>query len=74
MRCASTIGRQTIGERGHGQWHGPDQRTPRVAAGDSPSTTAGGPQEFEGIVEDGAVKLVNARLPEGTRVQVRVKK
>jgi hypothetical protein len=32
------------------------------------------PQEFEGIVRDGAVKLLNGSLPEGTRVQVRIKK
>ena len=30
--------------------------------------------EFEGIVRNGAVELVNGKLPEGTRVQVRVKK
>jgi ribonuclease HI len=53
---------------------GRSRSTPRVAAGDSPATTAAGPQEFEGTVEGGAIKLVNARLPEGTRVQVRVKK
>ena len=46
----------------------------RVAAGDSPATIAAGSLEFEGIVEEGAIKLVNGRLPEGTRVQVRVKK
>jgi ribonuclease HI len=39
----------------------------RVAAGDSPA-------EFEGIVERGAIRLMNGQLPEGTRVQVRVKK
>jgi len=32
------------------------------------------PQEFEGIVRDGTVHLSNGTLPEGTRVQVRVKK
>lgn len=31
-------------------------------------------QEFEGIVRNGAVELSNGTLPEGTRVQVRVKK
>ncbi|HYK51719.1 MAG TPA: hypothetical protein VEU94_18505, partial [Terriglobales bacterium] len=31
-------------------------------------------QEFEGVVRDGAVKLTNGVLPDGTRVQVRVKK
>src|ERR1700746_993098 len=30
--------------------------------------------EFEGVVRDGKVELVNGKLPEGTRVQVRVKK
>jgi len=32
------------------------------------------PQEFEGIVENGHVKLMAGELPEGTRVQVRVKR
>jgi ribonuclease HI len=31
-------------------------------------------QEFEGIVRDGKVELLNGKLPEGTRVQLRVKK
>jgi ribonuclease HI len=46
----------------------------RVVAGGSPATTAAGPQEFEGIVEDGTINLLNGQLPDGTRVQVRVKK
>jgi ribonuclease HI len=32
------------------------------------------PQELEGIVRNGVVELANGKLPEGTRVQVRVKK
>ena len=32
------------------------------------------PQEFEGVVRGGAVELSHGSLPEGTRVQVRVKK
>jgi ribonuclease HI len=32
------------------------------------------PEEFEGIVRQGKVELVRGTLPEGTRVQVRVKK
>ncbi len=32
------------------------------------------PQEFEGVVQDGAIRLTNGELPEGTQVQVRVKK
>jgi ribonuclease HI len=47
--------------------------TVRVVAGDVPARTPSAPQEFEGVVEGGVVKL-NGRLPEGTRVQVRVKK
>jgi ribonuclease HI len=31
-------------------------------------------QEFEGVIRNGAVELSNGTLPEGTRVQVRVKK
>jgi ribonuclease HI len=30
--------------------------------------------EFEGIVQNGSIKLLNGNLPEGTRVQVRIKK
>jgi hypothetical protein len=30
--------------------------------------------ELEGIVERGVIKLLNGELPEGARVQVRVKK
>jgi hypothetical protein len=32
------------------------------------------PREFEGIVHNGVVELLNGKLPEGTRVQVRTKK
>jgi ribonuclease HI len=31
-------------------------------------------QEFEGVIRNGAVELTDGKLPEGTRVQVRVKK
>jgi ribonuclease HI len=47
--------------------------TARVVAGGSPARTSPGPQEFEGIVAGGIIKL-NGHLPEGTRVQVRIKK
>jgi ribonuclease HI len=52
----------------------------RVAAGDpSTSLSASSParpvsQEFEGIVRRGKVELENGSLPDGTRVQVRVKR
>lgn len=32
------------------------------------------PQEFEGIVQDGTIKLLNGTLPEGTKVQIRAKR
>lgn len=46
----------------------------RVGAVDSTARPAQPPQEFEGIVRDGKVELVGGTLPDGTRVQVRVKK
>jgi ribonuclease HI len=47
-------------------------RNPHVA---SAERTLNQPQqEFEGVVRNGAVELSNGTLPEGTRVQVRVKK
>ena len=46
-----------------------------VAAAASPARVSSQPQqELEGIVRDGRVELVKGTLPEGTRVQVRVKK
>jgi ribonuclease HI len=35
---------------------------------------AQGPQEFEGIVRNGVIELLNGKLPDGVRVQVRAKK
>jgi ribonuclease HI len=32
------------------------------------------PQEFEGVVQNGTIKIENGELPEGTRVQIRVKR
>ena len=54
----------------------------RVGAGDSSASLgAGSParptvlqQEFEGVVRGGKVELVGGTLPEGTRVQLRIKK
>lgn len=43
-----------------------------VGAGASPSQAT--KQEFEGIVENGAIKLTDGSLPDGTRVQVRAKR
>jgi ribonuclease HI len=50
----------------------------RVARTSSPGNSSpSAPQiqkEFEGIVRDGVVELLNGDLPEGTRVQLRIKK
>lgn len=43
----------------------------RLSSSEAPVRT---PQELEGVVQNGAVRLTNGDLPEGTRVQVRVKK
>ena len=51
-----------------------DKGTGRVARAPSSAAISATPQEFEGIVKGGAIKLLNGELPEGTRVQVRVKK
>jgi probable phosphoglycerate mutase len=36
--------------------------------------TAAAHQEFEGIVRDGVIELLNGTLPEGTKVQVRARR
>jgi ribonuclease HI len=33
-----------------------------------------GPQEFEGVVRNGVIELLNGKLPDGVRVQVRAKR
>jgi len=45
-------------------------------AGDKSVKQAAAPAalEFEGVVEDGKVRIVNGELPDGTRVQLRVKR
>jgi ribonuclease HI len=49
-----------------------------LGAGDSPvrpqANLNPASQEFEGIIRNGVVELVNGKLPEGTRVQIRAKK
>jgi ribonuclease HI len=53
-----------------------DKGMGRSGRGPSPAQTTSQslPREFEGIVRDGRVELLNGTLPEGVRVQVRVKK
>jgi ribonuclease HI len=56
-----------------------DKGMGRISArvGDSPARAASQPpvqQEFEGVVHNGKVELVSGTLPEGARVQLRVKK
>jgi len=48
--------------------------TTRVGTGDSPAQPSNRQQEFEGVVRNGKVELSNGALPEGTRVQVRVRR
>jgi ribonuclease HI len=54
-----------------------DKGMGRVARTPSPMSSAGNipeeRQEFNGIVREGKVELLNGKLPDGTRVQVRVK-
>lgn len=46
----------------------------RVASPTSASSAANQvPQEFEGVVRNGVVELTNGKLPDGTRVQLRVR-
>ncbi len=45
-----------------------------VAAAASAARPSAQPLEFEGVVRDGKVELLNGSVPEGSRVQVRVKK
>ena len=52
-----------------------DKGTGGVAAGGSPARTAAGIQaELEGVVRGGRIELQNGELPDGTRVQIRVKR
>lgn len=55
-----------------------DKGMGRVARAPSPATVSTNmspvPQEFEGVIRNGVVQLVNGTLPEGTRVQVRAKR
>jgi ribonuclease HI len=58
-----------------GMHKGMGRNVARVGLGDSPARPVVQPrQEFEGIVRNGAIELQDGTLPEGTRVQVRVKK
>jgi ribonuclease HI len=51
-----------------------DKGMGRVARAPSPAAVSASPQEFEGVVQGGMIKLLGGQLPDGTRVQVRVKK
>jgi len=75
-READELANQAM-DKGIGRTCSTAQSSPpaRVGAGrDSPARTATGPQELEGVVQGGIIKLLNGQLPEGTRVQVRMKK
>jgi ribonuclease HI len=51
-----------------------DKATRRSVMPSPAPTSLPAQQEFEGIVRDGTVQLLHGTLPEGTRVQLRVKK
>jgi ribonuclease HI len=52
-----------------------DKGMGRVARAPSPATSVNHqPREFEGLVVAGKIELVNGSLPDGTRVQIRVRK
>src|SRR3984957_7695325 len=55
-----------------------DKGMGRVARAPSPATASttsnASSQELEGVIRNGVVELVNGKLPEGTRVQVRAKR
>ncbi|MDQ1387472.1 MAG: hypothetical protein QOF56_926, partial [Acidobacteriaceae bacterium] len=49
----------------------------RVARAPSPANVSNlnpAAKELEGVIRNGVVELVNGKLPDGTRVQVRAKK
>jgi len=50
-----------------------DRGTGRVVRAPSPASSPEARQEFEGVVRGGKVELVEGELPDGTRVQVRIK-
>ncbi len=68
-READELANQAM-DKGMGRTSG----TTHGLAGASPARTAAGPQEFEGVVQGGVIKLRSGQLPDGTRVEVRVKK
>jgi ribonuclease HI len=51
-----------------------DKGTGHITRAPSPAAVPAGPREFEGVVQGGMIKLSSGALPEGTRVQIRVKK
>ncbi|HYA26254.1 MAG TPA: ribonuclease HI family protein [Terriglobales bacterium] len=51
-----------------------DKGMGRVARTPAPANSSGDQQEFNGIVREGRIELLGGALPEGTRVQVRVKR
>jgi ribonuclease HI len=53
---------------------GTGRTSDRAAPALSPPDSVQNPQEFEGIVRGGVVELLDGDLPEGTRVQLRIKK
>ena len=61
-------------DKGMGRVSAAHVSTGHVGASVSPARSSNPQQEFEGVVRQGRVELLNRSLPEGTRVQLRVKK
>jgi ribonuclease HI len=51
-----------------------DKGMGRVAQATAPPASTQVPQEFDGVVRGGKIELLHGTLPDGTRVQVRVRK
>ncbi len=54
--------------------HAASSVSPRTDPAAQPANQSPVQQEFEGVVRNGSVEILSGKLPEGTRVQVRVKK
>jgi ribonuclease HI len=64
---ADRLANEAMDKKGSGQ---------KVFAGVAEDAPANGDlrKEFEGVVENGVIKLLNGTLPEGTKVQIRAKR
>jgi len=71
-READQLANQAMDRGAHGSSPSPPNTSDRGSA-PRPGNQAAAP-EFEGVVRNGKVELLNGTLPEGTRVQIRARK